>query len=65
MAKKETPTDAVDASKGAVKARVLVDCDLGRCDDVVEIDAALVASLGGVVDTDPAAVAYAESLRKQ
>jgi len=46
-----------------VKARVLVDGAYGKCDDVVEIDAAQVKALAGVVDTDPAAVAYAESLK--
>jgi len=47
-----------------VKARVLVGCALGECNDIVEIDAADVKSLAGQVDTDPAAVAYAESLAK-
>lgn len=44
-----------------VKARVLIDCVHGKCNDVVEIEAAQVKALEGVVDTDPAAVAYAES----
>jgi hypothetical protein len=44
------------------KARVLVDCELGKCNDVVEIDAKQAKALAGVVDTDPEAVAYAESL---
>jgi hypothetical protein len=52
------------APEGKVKARVLVDCAYGRCDDVVEIDAASVEGLSGVVDAEPAAVAYAESLAK-
>jgi hypothetical protein len=47
-----------------VKARVLVDGALGKCNDVVEIEAKQVKSLAGVVDTDPDAVAYAESLVK-
>ena len=46
-----------------VKARVLVNCDLGKPNDVVEIDADQVKSLEGVVDTAPAAVKYAESLK--
>lgn len=50
-----------DAKK--VKARVLVDCDLGKCNDVVELDAAEAKAQAGVVDTDPAAVKYAESLK--
>lgn len=49
-----------DAKK--VKVRVLVACALGKCDDVVEIDAADVKALAGTVDADPKAVAYAESL---
>jgi hypothetical protein len=45
-----------------VKARVLVDCDLGKCNDVIEVDAKQVKALAGVVDTDSEAVAYAQSL---
>jgi hypothetical protein len=45
-----------------VKARVLVDCELGKCNDVVEIDAKQVKALAGTIDADPDAVAYAESL---
>lgn len=50
-----------DAKK--VKARVLVNCEHGKPDDVIEIDADLAKSLEGVVDTTPAAVKYAESLK--
>lgn len=46
-----------------VKARVLVACEHGAPNDVVEIDADQAKSLEGVVDTTPAAVAYAESLK--
>jgi hypothetical protein len=46
-----------------VRARVLYDCTLGRCDDVVEVDESQLASLAGTVDADPAAVAYADSLK--
>jgi len=46
-----------------VKARVLIDCDLGKCNDVVEVDQADVKGLEGVVDAAPAAVKYAESLK--
>lgn len=49
---------------GEVKVRILRDCQYGKCDEVALMDAALAASLDGVVDTDPAAVAYAESLAK-
>jgi hypothetical protein len=45
-----------------VKARVLVACALGQPNDVVEIDSADVKSLADVVDADPKAVAYAETL---
>lgn len=51
------------APEGEVKVRVLRDCQYGRCDDVVLMDAALAASLEGVVDAHPDAVAYAESLK--
>ncbi|NHZ78438.1 hypothetical protein F2P44_03940 [Massilia sp. CCM 8695] len=45
-----------------VRVRVLVQCEHGNCNDVVEIDAALLDGLVGVVDPDPSAVAYAISL---
>ncbi len=51
-------------AEGMVKARILVACEHGKPNDVVEIDAALVEGLDGVIDTDAAAVAYAESLAK-
>lgn len=47
-----------------VKARVLVDSEHGKCNDVIEIDPALAKSLVGTVDTDADAVAYAESLKE-
>lgn len=46
-----------------VKGRILRACVYGQCDDVVEVDASLVEQLAGIIDTDPAAVAYAESLK--
>jgi hypothetical protein len=46
-----------------VKARVLVTCDLGQPNDVIEIDAKQAKALAGTVDADPEAVAYAESLK--
>jgi len=52
-----------------IKARVLIDCDLGRVNDVIEIDSDVdnIADLelSGKVDTSPAAVEYAESLQPQ
>ena len=50
-----------DAKK--VKVRVLVKCEHGVPNDVVEVDAADVKSLEGVVDATPAAVAFAETLK--
>lgn len=47
-----------------VKARVLLDGAYGKCNDVIEIDPKQAKSLAGVVDTDPEAVAYAQSLPK-
>lgn len=51
------------APEGEVKVRVLRACQYGECDDVVLMDAALAASLDGVVDANVDAVAYAESLK--
>lgn len=45
-----------------VKVRVLVDCDLGKCNDVVELDPKQVKALAGTVDADPDGVAYAQSI---
>ena len=49
---------------GAVRARVLTDCQLGKADSVVDVPAELVDQFIsiGVIDTDPDAVAYAESI---
>lgn len=44
-----------------IKARVLIACDYGRPDDVVEVTKAEVLA-SGALDADPAAVAYALSL---
>ena len=46
-----------------VKARVLVDCHLGKVDDIIEISKDQAEAAQGQVDTDPAAVAYAQSLK--
>lgn len=48
--------------EGLVKARVLVDCDHGKCGAVIEIEADLAEKSGDYLDTNPDAVAYAESL---
>lgn len=48
-----------------VKARVLIACEHGQPNDVVELDTAEAKGLEGVVDADPKAVAYAESLAAQ
>jgi hypothetical protein len=45
------------------KVRVLVNCEHGAPNDVVELTAAEVKASAGLVDPDPAAVAYAESLK--
>lgn len=50
-------------AEGKVKVRVLRDCAYGNPNDVAEIEAELVPALAGVVDADPAAVEYAESLK--
>lgn len=44
-----------------VKARVLVDCAHGKCNDVVLV-AASIAEGSPELDANPEAVAYAESL---
>lgn len=47
-----------------IKARVLVNCVLGKPDDVVTLDAASAQQHAGEIDPHPDAVAYAESLAK-
>lgn len=46
-----------------VKARVLIDCAYGKCNDVISFPEDIANSLIGMIDTDPAAVSYAESLQ--
>lgn len=53
---------APEAVPELVKARVLAASAYGQPNDVIEIDAALAQTIPDVVDTSPAAVAYAESL---
>ena len=52
------------ADEKKVKARVLVDCALGKCNDVVEVTAVQVKAHSAEIDATPAAVAYAEGLAK-
>lgn len=51
---------------GATRVRVLIDCQIGKADTVVELsgDELANAIAVGFVDPDPAAVAYAETLAK-
>lgn len=53
---------APETPRELVKARVLAASAYGQPNDVIEIDAALAQTIPDVVDTSPAAVAYAESL---
>lgn len=52
-----------------VKARVLVDTVIDgepcKPNDIVTLDAKTAASMSGQVDADPAAVKYAESLKRK
>lgn len=58
MATKKQPDEAKGG--GTVKARVLIDCEYGRCNDVVEVP---VGTESAALDMHPDAVAYAETLR--
>lgn len=53
-----------DLSLG-IKARVLLDCNVGRADDVVELDKPTLkaAKETGLVDDHPDAVKHAEALK--
>lgn len=61
---KAKPAAVGDDASAAVRARVLVACSHGPVDAVVALppDVAAAALAAGEVDTDPAAVAYAEQL---
>jgi hypothetical protein len=63
MATKKQTADADAAAP--IKARVLMSCSYGQPDDVVELQAAeaQAGQAAGELDADPAAVAYAETLR--
>lgn len=58
MAKKDTP----NSNSAGADARVLVDCHLGKVNDVVTLDADALEAAGSLVDSDPAAVAFARAL---
>jgi hypothetical protein len=63
-----TDTATVEAeTSGTVKVRLLQDCPYGQVNDVVFIESVLVPgySKARMVDADPAAVAYAESLKNK
>jgi hypothetical protein len=45
-----------------VKARVLTDCSFGKCNSVVSIPADVAEASKDVLDSNPAAIEYAESL---
>lgn len=58
MAETEVKNKAVK-KPSTVKARVLIDCALGACNSIIEIDQAKAkaAENDGLIDTNPAAVA--------
>ena len=65
MAKTNTSTNTPEQSAGSiVKARILISCSYGEPNDVIELEEHLAATLGNVLDTNPAAVAYAEVIQK-
>ncbi len=64
--KQKVQADADPVPQAAVqtiRVRVLALCAHGQPNDVVEIEEAALPALAGIVDADPAAVAYAESLK--
>ena len=64
LAKLAAPPLAKPAPVKTTAARLLVDCEYGKVNDVVEFSAALAKQLesNGVADTSKAAVDYARSL---
>ena len=60
MAKK----DNQNSNSAGADARVLVDCHLGKVNDVVTLDADALVAAGGLVDSSPDAVAFARTLAK-
>lgn len=61
---KAKPADATATKERAVKARLLIDCEHGRCNDVVTLPVSVVSALvdSGAADDDKGAVGYAMSL---
>jgi hypothetical protein len=53
-----------EAAPGTVAARVLVDCEFGKVNDVADVPADVVESYArsSTIDIDPEAVAYARTL---
>lgn len=60
------PADVKKAPAKTTKARLLIDSALGKCNDVVELDAAALkdAEAAGLADSNKSAVAYALTLKQ-
>lgn len=60
------PSEVKKTAVKITKARLLTDCALGKCNDVVELDAAALkeAEAGGLADSNKGAVAYALTLEQ-
>lgn len=65
LAADKTEAQQPAAKERGVKVRVLTQCAYGKADDVVVLpkSEAKQATAYGIVDADPAAVAYAEGLK--
>lgn len=59
MAREKATTEQ---KAGLVKVRVLVDCEVGKCNTVASMEVKDLPALAGKVDSSPEAVEYAESL---
>lgn len=55
---------AMASTATRVKARVLVACAFGNCNDVIELDCDVAEMHPDLIDTNSEAVAYAESLNE-
>ena len=64
MPKKQVVAKPQVAASGRRKVRVLVACSVGQPNDVIELSEAEIDALDGEIDPNPAAVEYAESLKK-
>lgn len=60
----EPESSAKTEESKKIKVRVLVDCEVGKCNEVVVVEEKALKSLEGKVDANPEAVAYAEGLAK-